>query len=434
MASSAAPSAEMASPSKARSYYVLAVLWLVSMISFLDRQVLSVLLEPIKAEFELTDTQLGLLGGIAFGTFYAIFGIPLARIVDRFSRRNLLSVSIFFWSIMTALCGLASSFATLFAARAGVAIGEAGGSPSAASLLSDYFGPRSRGRAFAVLTMAIPISIMIGYVLGGQLNEAYGWRATFLIIGLPGVAVALLVLLTIAEPIRGMSEKRTDTGTVPFRTAVKRLWSRRSYRYVTLGGALVSMGAWGSGLWLPSFFVRVHGFSVAEAGTAVGLIFGLGGIIGTLSGGFIADRIASRTGDDRWYLRVPLIALAATVPLAFAVFLSSTATLALPLLFVFVTVMHVYGGPHAAMLQGLAEPRIRGLSVSIYNFTNNLIAMGLGPLFVGIISDYYRIEQGADALRYALLVVVCFAYGGAALFLRLGCNTLSVDLEAARRG
>lgn len=426
--------AEMPSPSKARRYYVLAVLWLVSMISFLDRQVLSVLLEPIKAEFQLSDTQLGLLGGVAFGTFYAIFGIPLARIVDRFNRRNLLSISIFFWSIMTALCGLATNFAALFATRAGVAIGEAGGSPSTASLVSDYFEPRSRGRAFAVLTMAIPISVMIGYILGGQLNDAYGWRATFLLIGLPGVVVALLVLFTVAEPVRGMSEQRADTGMIPFRTAIGRLWSRRSYRYVTVGGALVSMGAWGSGLWLPSFFVRVHGFSIAEAGAAVGLIFGCGGIIGTLSGGVIADRLASRTGDDRWYLRVPLIALAATVPLAFAVFLSPTVGLTLPLLFAFVTVMHVYGGPHAATLQGLAEPRMRGLSVSIYNFANNLIAMGLGPLFVGIISDYYRVEQGAEALRYALLAVVCFAYGGAALCLRLGCGTLSQDLESARGG
>lgn len=429
-----ADAAAVKMPSKARSYYVLAVLWLVSMISFLDRQVLSVLLEPIKAEFELSDTQLGLLGGIAFGTFYAVFGIPLARLVDRFNRRNLLAVSIFFWSVMTAMCGMANSFLALFAARAGVAVGEAGGSPSTASLLSDYFGPRHRGRAFAVLTMAIPISVMIGYILGGQLNDLYGWRATFLIIGLPGVAVALLVLLTIAEPVRGMSEQRADTGTVPFRTAINRLWSRRSYRYVTLGGAMVSMGAWGSGLWLPSFFVRVHGFSVAEAGLAVGLVFGLGGILGTLSGGFIADRLAARAGDDRWYLRLPLIALGATVPLGVAVFLSPTPALALPLLFVFVTIMHMYGGPHAAMLQGLAEPRIRGLSVSIYNFANNLIAMGLGPLIVGIISDFYRVEQGADAIRYAILLVVCFAYGGAAIFLHLGTKTISQDLTAARQG
>jgi len=417
-----------------KRYRVLAVLWLVSLFSFLDRQVLAVLLEPIKAEFGLSDTQLGLLGGVAFGSFYAVFGLPIARLVDRFNRRNLLALSIFLWSGMTALCGAVGSFAGLFAARAGVAIGEAGGSPSTASLLSDYFAPRERARAFAVLTMAIPVSIMTGYILGGLLNDLYGWRMAFVAIGLPGVLVALLVLAVVREPVRGASENMADSGAIGLRDALGRLWSRRAYRHVALGGALCSMGTWGSGVWLPSFFVRVHGFTIGEAGTAVGLVFGLGGIVGTLGGGFLADWLATRTGDDRWYVRVPLIALAGAVPLAFGAFLAGQATTALILLACMVTLMHGYGGPHAALLQSLAEPRLRGLSVSVYNFVNNLVAMGIGPLFVGAISDIYGVSEGPAALRYAILAIVVIAYGGGAILLQLAQRHVRSDILTARAG
>ncbi len=413
--------------------YVLGVFWLVSMFSFLDRQVLSVLMEPIKADLSLSDTQLGLLSGFAFGAFYAVFGLPLAVMVDRFNRRNLLSVSIFFWSLMTALCGMAGSFASLFFARAGVAVGEAGGSPSVASMISDYFSPEKRGRAFSIIAMAIPVSIMIGYMLGGYLNHLYGWRLTFVIIGAPGIALALLVLLTISEPVRGGSENRTTNVTAPpFLKSIGFLIRRPAYLAAIIAGAGVSMAAYGSGVWTPSFFIRVHGLSVAQAGALVGLMYGTAGITGALAGGFLADRLSTRFEDERWYFFVPAIALAFTIPCAAIAYLNPSLVFACLFFWLVIALMHMYGGPHGAMLQGLAGLRMRGVSTSFYNFMNNLLAVGVGTLFVGMVSDAFGAQHGPNALRMAIVTVITVGFGGAAIAFTLGAKHLRQNLALAR--
>jgi len=413
--------------------YVLGVFWLVSMFSFLDRQVLSVLMEPIKAELALSDTQLGLLSGFAFGAFYAVFGLPLAVMVDRFNRRNLLSVSIFFWSLMTAFCGFAGGFISLFFARAGVAVGEAGGSPSVASMISDYFSPGKRGRAFSIIAMAIPVSIMIGYMLGGYLNHLYGWRLTFVIIAAPGLLLALIVYFTIAEPMRGGSENRTaDVSAQPFLKSVGFLIKRPAYLAAIIAGAGVSMAAYGSGVWTPSFFIRVHGLSVAQAGALVGLMYGTAGITGALAGGFLADRLSTRFKDERWYFFVPAIALAFALPCASIAYLNPSLVFACIFFWLVIALMHMYGGPHGAMLQGLAGLRMRGVSTSFYNFMNNLLAVGIGTLFVGMVSDAFGAQHGPDALRMAIVTVITVGFGGAAIAFFFGARTLRENLAIAR--
>ncbi|WP_321396924.1 MFS transporter [Emcibacter sp.] len=420
--------------SRLRASYVLILFWLATMFSYLDRQVLAVLMEPIKAEFSLSDTQLGLLGGFAFGSFYAVLGLPIALMVDRLNRRNILTASIFFWSLMTSACGLVTSFGGLFAARACVAVGEAGGAPSIASLVSDYFPPEKRARAFSALIMAIPVSIMIGYTLGGLLNQLYGWKMAFILIGSPGIALSGVIFFTIREPLRGRSEKRIDITEAPsLWNSLRFLLRQRAYVFMVIAGSLVSVGNWGAGIWTPSYLIRLHELDIAEAGAIVGLVWGTAGIIGSLFGGWLTDTLALRTGDQRWYFGVCTLALLVTLPLAAGTYFTDNLQTTCIFMWLQVFFMHMYGGPQSAMLQALSGLRMRGMSVSFFNFINNLIAVGIGPLFVGMVSDFYGVEAGASAIRYALFSVIVVGYGGAAAFFAFGLPTLRQDLDLARK-
>lgn len=423
-------------PAPARSSsYVLLIFWIISMFSFLDRQVLSALLEPIKAEFHLNDQQLGLLSGPAFGLFYALFGFPLAMLVDRFNRSRLLVAAISLWSLMTMACGAAGNFSTLFLARSGVAVGEAGGTPSMYSMLADYVRPERRGRAFAILAMAIPFSVAAGYILGGLLNEAYGWHMTFIIIGAPGLVVGLLALLTVPEPQRGGIETRGDkgAGAPPFWASLKWLLAKPAYRFTVLAGVAVSIAAYASGVWTPSYIERAHGLSVKDANVLIGPLYATAGITGSLIGGWLADRLATARADDRWYGFLPAIALALAVPCAALAYLSPGLTGACIGFWAMIFLMHWYGGAHAAMLQGLSGLRMRGLSTAFYNFCNNMIAMSLGPLLVGVLSDIFTPQYGPAVVRYALAGVVWFGFALAALFFLLGTRNLRANLADARQ-
>ena len=412
--------------------FVLGMLWLVMALSFLDRQIMAVVLEPVKAEFGFSDTQLGLLGGVAFAVFYVAFGFPIAWALDRGNRVRILSAAVFAWSLMTALCGLVTGFFSLFLARAGVAIGEAGGNPASQSLMADYFPPERRGAAFAVLGTSIPVAVMSGYIIGGWLVGSFGWRHTFLFLGIPGVLVALACLLLVAEPPRGASEQRSAGDAIPMSVSVRRLLSRPAYRWLMLAGAFAGMGAWGTGLWLPSFFIRIHDMPIARAGAMIGLIFGIGGTIGTLAGGALADRLVSRmAGGRRWYMWLPTVTLALGVPLAAAAYQASTAGMALALLAAAVTLTHFYMGPTMALVQALAGLRSRATSSAVYSFVSSLISMGLGPLIVGVASDIFGVEQGPEALRYAMIFIVILSYGGAALFFWLGSRSLEAGMDVA---
>ena len=392
------------SASKRYRGYVLGVITLVSVFNFLDRQLLSMLLEPIKGEFGLTDTQIGVMSGFAFSLFYSLFSIPLARFADRHSRTLLITWVVAIWSLMTALCGLAIGFYTLLLARIAVGINEAGSSPASQSLIADYYAPKERATAMGIYSSGIYFGIMLGFLLGGWINEFLGWRMAFVVVGLPGVLVALLFWLTVKEPARGQSEMVLDEGEIPTLGEVFRvIWQKKSFRLMPFAMGFSAFVVYCNLIWAPSFFIRTHGMSIAEVGTWLAFTSGLFGMGGSFFGGFISDRIVARTGDVRWYMWIPAAGTLLALPFLVAVYLWPSPVQAM-LIFSFVWFLgNLWIGPTFATVQGISPLRMRATSLSILILINSIIGLGLGPLMVGIISDVYAPTMGVESLKYALL-------------------------------
>ena len=413
-------------------WYALGLLVVVYVFNFIDRSILGILVEPIKQDLGVSDTLMGFLGGIAFATFYTFLGIPIARLADRGSRRNILAVCLALWSGATALCGLAANFVHLLLARIGVAVGEAGGSPPSHSMISDMFPPERRATALAIYALGIPIGTMLGNLGGGWINEAFDWRTAFLVVGAPGLLLALVVRFTLREPVRGASEGLSaDTGETPPVMAVFRLlWSRRSFRYMTIGGSLHAFVGYGVGLWIPAMFMRSHGLGTAEMGVAL-FYLGFASIAGTLLGGYMGDRLGAR--DQRWYLWLPGLAILASLPFSFYAYITSDPYAALWTLAVPAALGAYYLGPTFSMTQGLVGLRMRALASSILLFILNIIGLGLGPQFTGIASDLLNAwtDLGADSLRWALVLCLTFNLVSAAMYLAAG-KTIRADLAANR--
>ena len=412
--------------------YVLILLLIIGIFNFVDRQILAILLEPIKQDLHFSDTQLGLLGGIAFALFNAIAGIPLAWLADHYNRRNIIAVAVGIWSAMTALCGMATGFWTLFLARVGVGVGEAGGAPPSQSLISDYFPPEKRGTALAVFGTMFPLGGLAGFLIGGWMTQLYSWRVAFMVVGIPGIFLALLTWLTLREPPRGHSEsKQINEEHVPIASMIAYFVRNRSFRHLCFAGALFGVSAWGGTIWVPAFFIRVHGMSPAAVGTWLALIIGSAGVIGTLLGGSIADRIAQAKNDQRWYVWISSISLFVAIPFAFITFTWPTPEPALLCMIFPMVLANVFIGPTLAMLQGLAGVKRRAMASAMYVLLNNLIGMGLGPLAVGMISDIFSAEYGVDALRYSILSMIVVVNIWASIHFFLSSRTLREDLELA---
>jgi predicted MFS family arabinose efflux permease len=413
--------------------YVLALLVVVGVVGWLDRNVFAALLQSIKVDLALSDTQLGLLGGIAFGVFYATVGLPVAWLADRYERRSLIALAVGLWSAMTALCALAGGFGALFLARIGVGIGEAGGSPPSVSLVADYFGPERRARALGALYLQIPCGFVAGYWGGGWLDDLVGWRLTFLLIGLPGVALALLVRLTLREPPRGHSEGTTDTAPTPtLATTIRFFLAQPPLRYVPLAGAVHGIGAFAAALWLPAYLMRTFAVSSTTAGAWLAIAYGLGGAVGVLVGGQLADRLVAVTRDARWYARGSAVVIAAALPCTALVYLTNQPLLAVVALVVGTLLGHMFLGPVAALLQGLAGVRRRATAAAFYLFLVNLVSMGLGPVAVGFVSDRLGPALGNDALRYSLLAIVATTSIAASCLFFVASRTLPRDLGLAQ--
>ncbi len=293
--------------------YALTILFIVYVFNFIDRSILNILAQSVKEDLGLYDWQIGLMGGIAFALFYTTFGIPIARLADTHNRRNILAVCLAVWSAMTAVCGLAQNFWHMLLARVGVAVGEAGGSPPAHSMISDLFAADRRATALGIYALGIPVGTMLGNLAGGWINEVMDWRTAFIVVGLPGILMALVVRFTLVEPPRGYSEEvaKAKADAPPVGFVFKALWSRKSFRYMALGGALHALVGYGVGPFIPPLFIRVHEMGTAEIGMAL-FWLGFAGIAGTASGGYIADRLAAR--DVRWYVWLPGIATLISVP------------------------------------------------------------------------------------------------------------------------
>jgi predicted MFS family arabinose efflux permease len=407
--------------------YVLAILVLVYTFNFLDRQITGILAVPIKAELGLSDTQLGMMGGLAFAIFYTLLGIPIARFADRGSRTLIMTVALAVWSVMTAVCGLAQNFVQLFLARLGVGVGEAGGVAPAYSLICDYFPGHQRARALSVYAFGIPIGASIAMFAGGYLTTRIGWRAAFWIVGLAGVVVAPLFRLSVREPVRGGLDAARSDGAPPSIAGVFAVLLRKpSFWWLSLGGATSSMAGYGLLFWMPSFLVRSFGLDLMHAARAIGGLLLVAGILGIWCGGALADRGGAR--NRRAYGLVPALAFIATVPLYVVGVLSSDLTTAIAVLFFPTALALAWLGPVTSAIQHLVPANMRTMASAIFLFINNLIGIGVGTTIMGVLSDAMRARFGVEALRYAILAGSAF-YLLAALFFALASRRLQRDWE-----
>ena len=389
--------------------YALGTLTLVFTLNSLDRVLLNLLSQPIKDDLHLSDTQLGFLTGIAFGLFYATLGLPIARWADRGNRVTLVSIAIGVWGGTVMLCIFVTSFVQLLAARVAAAIGESGCMPPSYSLLGDYFpGSAERSRAMTIYWLASPLAGLISCIAGGWLNEIYGWRITFLLMGIPGLLLAVLVKFSLIEPRLQLQPARVLQPRQPrIIHVVAMLWMRPACRHLSIAIVLLYVMALGLGPWYAAFMIRCHGMGTAELGLWLGLTFGISGLVGTGLGGYAAVRWFA--DNERGQMRLTAVMTASLVP-CFIVFLlvpqKVQALLALvPLMVVFCFFL----GPTFALLQRLVEDEIRATALAVVMLFANLIGMGLGPQVVGILSDLLRPTVGNDSLRYAMLAMSCVA-------------------------
>ncbi len=410
--------------------YALGVLVVVYTFNFIDRQILSILLEPIKQDLGLSDTALGMLTGFAFALFYATLGIPIARLADRGNRRNIIAWALAIWSAMTALSGLAQNFWHLLAARIGVGVGEAGCSPPAHSMIADYFPAENRATALGIYSLGIPVGILFGFIAGGWLNEFFGWRVAFFVVGIPGLLLAILVRWTLREPNRGMAEGREASVDQPgVMETFTYLYKKKSFRHMAIGGGLTAFVGYGIVTWVPSFLIRSYGMETGEVGTYLGLILGIPGGIGIALGGYLADRYGAK--DPRWYLWVVSVALLIAVPITIGVYLSNSATASLLFLILPVLLGNFYQATTFSQAQGLVPLRMRAVAAAVLLFILNIIGLGAGPQVVGIVSDLLAPTYGDESLRYALLIL-SFVNIWAAYHYFVAGKTLKADLVIDR--
>jgi MFS family permease len=419
-------------------HYVLGLMFLVYTLNFLDRQLMVVLLEPIKREFMLTDTQMGILTGIAFALLYTTLSFPIARMADRANRVGIITGAVFLWSIFTVFTGFSKMYWQLFLSRVGVGIGEAGCCPATFSIISDYFPKEHRGRAISLYSMGIPLGVFLGLLLGGNIAQYYDWRTAFIITGIPGLIVSILIWTTLKSPPRGYSDHiEDDVKQLSFGDSFRTILKNRSFVHLSMAAGLHSMLGYGLGTFFPSFLMRAHGLNVGQAGIALAFlyIFGAGG--GTYLGGALADRLAAKTGKQEYYLWIPAIATLLYIPTALGIVSFSNLNL------VFVSILFtnflgmMFWGPTAALTQRLAPLRERAFAIAMLFFVVNFLGLGLGPVYVGYLSNLYSgwfVAGGmsssladAEGLRFALISALPIGIWCAAHYF-LAARTLKADL------
>ena len=387
---------------------MLFALLLVYILNFLDRQIVNILAEPIKGELGLSDTQLGLLAGPAFAVFYAVLGIPIARYADnaKTNRVWLISICLAVWSGMTAICGFAQNFAQLALARIGVGVGEAGCTPAAHSLIADSVPAEKRSSAIAFFGLGIPIGGLLGLIIGGIVNDQYGWRIALMLVGMPGILLAFLLPLLIRDPRRCADSAHFNTAESPVKAklsikdAVREVFASKAYLYVFIAASFTAFLSYGKGLWTISFFIRSHGLSTTEAGLAMAVALGISGIIGTWLGGKMADVFGKR--DKRHILTMPAIGMAIAAPVLFAGYWAEDWRIAVALLILPTILNSAYYGPAYGCVQGLVRPEARAIAASLVVFGQNLIGLGMGPLLFGMLSDWLQPMAGDESVRWVL--------------------------------
>ena len=427
---STSDSATSSTPSNAVRNYTLAVIVLIYASSHVDRQIVSILAESIKQDLLHSESQLGFLIGLSFALFYATLGIPIAILADRYSRRNIIAISVIVWSGMTALSGLAANFFQLALARIGVGIGEAGSSPPSHSMIADLYPLEKRGAAMGIYAAGINLGVLIGFLVGGFIDEWYGWRMAFFIVGVPGIFLGLLMFFTVREPMRSSPPKPLP------KNLFKEVWntfvlmmSIPSLRHIVIGCTLVVFVGYGTTYWNGVFFRRLHGLSPSETGVLLALIGGIIGGVGTFFGGWLADRLAQR--DQRAYVWLTAAVKILIAPFVAWFYFETDTRIAAYLLAFIAFFGGFYLSVSFAMTQTLLPPASRALGAAILLFCINIIGLGLGPFVVGILSDFFSAEHGADGLRYALVIVTLLNIWGSYHYYLAG-RSLRADLEAVK--
>lgn len=398
----------------------LAVLIVVYTLNFVDRQILSILKEPIAAELHLSDTDLGLLGGFAFALFYSVLAIPFAWLADRFSRVWIISAGLFLWSGFTALCGMAGSFVVLFLARMGVGVGEAGGVAPAYSLIADWFPPRSRARALAAYSFGIPIGSALGVLFGGLVAKAVDWRFAFLAIGVFGVLLTPAFLWLVRDPPR----RATAAPQLGIAAVGKLAWGKPTFWLLAFGSGSSSLVGYGLMYWLPTFLARTLHMDIVARSELLAAVLFIGGIAGMAAGGWLADRLGTRS--KRAYALIPAVAFVAAAPLyAFAIE-ATTPMQTFALLLLPYALALVWLGPVLTAVQHLAPASSRSTMSALFLLINNLIGLGVGPYFFGAVSDYLKPVYGEDSIKYAFFYGLGF-YVIAAVLLYLASRRIARD-------
>jgi predicted MFS family arabinose efflux permease len=418
-----------------RSYkrYVTVLLLAVYSCSYVDRQILALLIEPVRRELRLSDTQMGFLSGPAFVLFYSTLGIPIARLADRSNRVNIISISIAIWSGMTMLCGIAGTFWHLLLARIGVGIGEAGCTPPAQSLIADYVPASERTRALSIYMLGMPIGILVGYLLGGWISQTYGWRAAFLIVGFPGVILGFLVKKTMEEPRGRAIGMPVDRGgrSPSIRVVFSKLWRCQTLRHLMIGMTLVGIVLAGTLAWLPTLFVRVHRMVLGELGTWLALVSGVGGGVGIWLGGYLTARYG--TEDERVQVRLLAVSATLVAPILVTALLWPTKEVALLLLLPANICMFFFYGPYFSLVQGLCDVNIRATMVAVVMLIQLMFGGSIGGQLVGLISDALTPLLDRGALRWAMVMTSLLALWGAVHFW-LAARSIRQDLFHASSG
>lgn len=379
----------------------LALLFVAGVLNLFDRQIVNILAQDIKVSLSISDAQLGLLTGTAFGLFYAVLGIPLGRLADRVDRVKLMAVILVLWSALTAVCGMANNFVQLFLARMGVGVGEAGSQPASTALISDFFPPERRTSAMSILLASAPVGGFLGLLVGGYVGSRWGWRTAFVVAGMPGLVLAGLMALTLRDPRSSRSTKGL-TPTVSLLATTRTLLSHSRFRWLVVGLICVSFFPYASGAWLPPFFIRLHGMTTAEIGRFAGLAVGLGGALGTLGSGFLCDLMRARLREVE--LKVLALALGLALIALWATLFSESRSIALLSMVFFNLGAYAFLGPIVTLIQGEATPESRALAVALCVSLSNIVNLGLVVPAVGLLSDSLRAQHGSESIRYALAV------------------------------
>jgi MFS family permease len=409
----------------------LTLLVLAYTLSMCDRMILSILFPDIKAEFGLSDTQLGLLGGLSFALFYATMGLPIARLSDQHSRKRIIIVSLVIFSVMTAFSGLAAGFISLLLLRVGVGIGEAGVNPASHSIIADYFPPKRRGFAMATLMLGGSFGMILGFVGGGMIAEAYNWRIALVSVGVPGLLLAFFMAKLLREPARGTFETAEPLPSPPILTTAAAMWSNPAMRHMMAGGVIAGLMSYGLTQWLPTFFIRTHELSQSEAGMMIAGVFGISGAIGALVVGKFFDRLSIRGFQyGLWMLAmVPFV----SIPLFVMGLFADNLTTAILLFIIPGFFANSFMGPSLAMVQTLSPVHMRAVSSAIMMLCLNLIGLGLGPLLVDVLSDILSTVYGKGSLSVALACFGLFAFWGSLHFWLCG-RALSKQKTQGRTG